>query len=296
MIIFVQSGRLGNQIFQYAFLKTIQRSNEKLLLFGFDEMFRLFDIKDSTIIRIPVNVKNTLLRKILFRITFGDIYPLLNKVAEWGLISRIKVKHERVDENFLRETTESEKKGGFIESLTFVLHGYFQSEKFFNSCVIENLRIKDKYLRMAEDFLRNVVDKYRVFVHIRRGDYKKVRYYGKEPLLPWSYYKKLVKWFLDNKENCYFIFLSDEPETIEQEFSYLENKIISRNSWEVDFAIMTLCHGAILSASSFGWWGSYLMKERDVVFVPKYYLGWKKKIYRHKEPIAHFMTEVEVDV
>ena len=84
--------------------------------------------------------------------------------------------------------------------------------------------------------------------------------------------------FLKNKSDAYFIFLSDEPEFIEKEFEYLENKIISRNSYEVDFAIMTLCNGAILSPSSFGWWGSYLMKNRDVVFAPKYWLGFESKM------------------
>ena len=32
MLIFLASGQLGNQLFQYAFLKTIQKNNETLLL------------------------------------------------------------------------------------------------------------------------------------------------------------------------------------------------------------------------------------------------------------------------
>jgi hypothetical protein len=99
--------------------------------------------------------------------------------------------------------------------------------------------------------------------------------------------------FLKNKSDAYFIFLSDEPEFIEKEFEYLENKIISRNSYEVDFAIMTLCNGAILSPSSFGWWGSYLMKNRDVVFAPKYWLGFRSFIEKHAGSFPSFAKPVD---
>ena len=35
------------------------------------------------------------------------------------------------------------------------------------------------------------------------------------------------------------------------------------------------------------------MKNRDVVFAPKYWLGWKSKIDYHKESLANFMKRVE---
>jgi hypothetical protein len=57
---------------------------------------------------------------------------------------------------------------------------------------------------------------------------------------------------------------------------------------------MTLCNSAILSPSSFGWWGSYLMKDRDIVFAPKYWLGFESKVEYHKNSIASFMEEMEI--
>ncbi len=57
---------------------------------------------------------------------------------------------------------------------------------------------------------------------------------------------------------------------------------------------MTLCNGAILSPSSFAWWGSYLMKNRDVVFVPKYWLGFKSKVEFPMGIIPDFATEIEL--
>ncbi len=132
-------------------------------------------------------------------------------------------------------------------------------------------------------------------MHIRLGDYSKFKVFGKEVLLPMEYYKKLINWFLENRKDVVFIFLSDQPDLIEKKFGWLANKIVSYNSMFVDFAIMTLCDAGILSPSSFSWWGSYLMKNRDVVFAPKYWLGFNSKINHHKSPLARFMIPVEVD-
>ncbi len=36
------------------------------------------------------------------------------------------------------------------------------------------------------------------------------------------------------------------------------------------------------------------MKERDTVFAPKYWLGFKSKTDYHKEPLVSFMKRVEI--
>ena len=73
--------------------------------------------------------------------------------------------------------------------------------------------------------------------------------------------------------------MSDEPDIIRKEFNYLENKIISiDNDSGTDLAIMTKCRSGILSPSSYGWWGSYLMKDRDIIIAPKYWMGHKSGI------------------
>jgi hypothetical protein len=100
---------------------------------------------------------------------------------------------------------------------------------------------------------------------------------------------------LQNRDNCYFIFLSDEVEFIEQEFKYLENKIISNNNFAVDFAIMTLCNSAILSPSSFSWWGSYLMQDRDTIFAPKYWLGFNSGVEYHKNSIPKYIEKICIE-
>ena len=288
MIVFFANGRLGNQIFQYVFLKTIQENNEKIVVCGFDDLLNVFELNDDTIISLPN--RNKWIRRFVYKV----FDPICNKLSDFRFINSIKVKHEKILEKYRRESTEICNIKGLIKNINFVKLGYFQSENFFNRKSIKNLKIKEKFTLKAKEFLKQYENNYKVFIHIRRGDYKNFFVYGKETILPMSYFHNQIKWFLENKKNVIFIFLSDEPDFIEDEFDYLDNKIISKNSYEIDFAIMTLCNGAILSPSSFGWWGSYLMKNRDVVFAPKYWLGWKSKINYHKESLANFMKRVEV--
>jgi hypothetical protein len=57
---------------------------------------------------------------------------------------------------------------------------------------------------------------------------------------------------------------------------------------------MTLCNGAILSNSSLSWWGAYLMKDKDKVFMPKYWLGFKNKRWHPDGIKLDFAEIVEV--
>ena len=65
MLIFLAGGRIGNQIFQYVFLKTIQDNNEKIIVSGFEELKEVFEINDF----INLNKDNRWIRFFLFRIS-----------------------------------------------------------------------------------------------------------------------------------------------------------------------------------------------------------------------------------
>jgi len=288
LIIFLADGRLGNQIFQYVFLKTIQKNNEKIIVSGFEDLKEVFEIEEI----VNLNKKNRWLRAFLFRICKPILYFLGNK----KIISTISVNHEKVLDNYRRESTTYVRQKGLFDFITFVTPGYFQSEKFFDKDVVKYLKIKNKYLVGSDSFFQNVPQNmHKIFVHIRRGDYNDHTVYSQGTLLPMCYFKEQIEWFLKNRGDPFFIFLSDEPEFIEEEFGYLENKMISSNNhFGTDVAIMTQCKSAILSPSSFSWWGSYLMEDRDVVFTPKYWLGFNSNIEYQKNGSPTYSQGIEI--
>jgi len=290
MIFFLADGRLGNQIFQYMFLKKIQKNNEKIVVSGFEDMLEVFEVERI----VNLNKKNKWIRFFLSRI----IKPLLTLLSDKKIISSVSVNYEKIFDDYERELLIYDTELGKKTNLTFVKLGFFQSENFFEKEMVNKLQIKALYMKEASSFLSAIPQEYnKVFVHIRRGDYKNYTVYGKSVLLPLSYYKEQIEWFLENRKDCCFVFLSDEPEFIKKEFKYIDNKLIStENHYRTDFAIMTLCNSAILSPSSFGWWGSYLMKKRDIVFAPKYWQGFNAGFDFHSKPLASYMKEIEVCV
>lgn len=287
MILFLADGRLGNQLFQYAFLKTVQKKNEKIIVSGFEELIEVFEIEGIA----NINKKNRFLKFLLYKC----LRPILNFLSDINILSSLAVQHEKVLGEYRRESTTVNRNNGRLRSLTFVKLGFFQSEAFFDKSVVSPIRIKNNYIDDANKFLCGIPkNSHKVFIHIRRGDYKDFHVYGKSTLLPMSYFKQQIEWFKNNKANSFFIFLSDDCEFIENEFAELEDKIISiNNDAGTDFAIMTCCNSAILSPSSFGWWGSYMMEYRDIVFAPKYWLGFNSKKEYPKDCLGSYMETVE---
>jgi len=288
LVIFLADGGLGNQIFQYVFIRTIAKNDEKIIVSGFEDLLDVFNIHDI----VNFNKDNRWIRAFVYRVC----KPILIFLSRKKIISSIEVNHEEVLDCYTRESATYKLTLGLVKNITFLKLGFFQSKKFFDEAIADQLELKKKYLDNADELLKGIPKKcYRVIVHIRRGDYENYTVYGQSTLLPLSYFKKQVEWFSRNKKNCFFIFLSDRPEFIEEEFGYVEKKFISGNNhFGTDFAIMTQCKSAILSPSSFGWWGSYMMKERDIIFAPKYWLGFSSKIEYHEQGVPDYSKAIEV--
>lgn len=286
MLIFFAEGRLGNQLFQYSFLQTIRQKNEILLTSGFEEIEKYFE--HDHFVNLSRNVRFTR----IFMYEF--LRRMVTFLSKMRLITLLKVKREVID-GLDRETRDVQTKRGIFSGIKYVEAGYFQSHQFFTTKVSKKIILKREYARAATSFLAHLPkDVYPVFVHIRRGDYRSFTMSGRSTYLPLRYYKECIEWFLKHKNNPYFIFLSDEPQTIERDFTETKNKVVSYNNAGVDMGIMMNCKGAILSPSSFGWWGSFFMKNKDVVFAPRYWLGFNFNVECHVDSTPPYAKIVKV--
>ena len=261
MIILFTAGQLGNQIFQYGFVDGIKNGYEKIVT-SRCEYFNVFAYKQDDYIFLNKYVR-FVLRRIL------DIFVKLR------LVSSIFQNKEFIN-NYLVGTDNYTYKRGLF-SFIKVVDGFFQSSKFINS----SPKIKDEHIKKAKEYLDTLPkDMQKVFVHIRRGDYLEWSILDKKnPSLPLSYYKVAIEQLESKLDNLFFIFLSDDSKYIEQEFRYIENKKISKNTVGVDIAIMASCKNAVVSNSTLSWWGVNLMKNRNKIIAPKYWLGWQSKIW-----------------
>ena len=257
-------GRLGNQLFQYAFIyaaskklntsfyidKTYQQfvlpqffNINKDLLYPFDRVFAIPSYKDVL--------------KYYFNLRF---YKSLKRL--FGLKS-VYFNNESEPQTELQKLSDKA-----------LYHGYFQSVKYFADYELkikELFEIKSIYKQAFDKIFISLPTGFTyVTIHIRRGDY-----IDHDLALPLQYYHDAIK-SIHNPNNFYII-ISDDPEIMKKEFSYLENKYVSENPEIIDFQFLIASDICIISNSSFSWWGAFLNKKSARIIAPQYWLGTRSK-------------------
>lgn len=295
MIITFASGQFGNQLFQYLFCKKIQTErgkNERIYLIGYHNLLTFFERKCFQNVKF-IKRENKLHRIFLNRILRNFILKIF---AQFKLISTCSIKKETVLDRYERETTNYEFKTGLFKNILFFPTFYAQSEIFFNKVDVNQLNPKQEVIEKAIRIIRNDQEKIKIFVHLRLGDYQNFTIYGNSAILPISYFETCCNFLLEKyKDNILFYIISNEKNLEQYSFiKNLKNYKIIQNDFEVDFAIMTLCNGAIISASSFSWWGSYFMKNKIEIFAPKHWLGFSSEIDFQSQPTRDEMLLIDI--
>jgi len=281
MILFVSDGRLGNQLFQYAFLKSIAKPKERVVGFRLASINTIFEIEAAHFSMPPLSDRG-------FRLFQRYLSPALAFASRLKLIGLIE--EEKQDG---RPNGAIRFRRGLLP-FNFVKTAFFQSEALFDHRQVK-LEFKQEIKNKAEAQLDKIPEDFeKVFVHVRRGDYLTETYGGKVGIdLPQSYYEKAIQKITAQVAKPFFIFLSDEPDFCSREFSNLEHKIISRNGVGEDLATMSQCAHGIMANSSFSWWGAYLMNHKKNVYYPNYWYGWKLKTHSHPAIYPSFGALIE---
>jgi Glycosyl transferase family 11 len=257
---FAPGGRLGNQIFQLAFIMSVVREGERCILARMEGALRLFD-HGLRVRHLP--------QGLMYRVFDRIIIPCIVRPLCWA----------RVVSSFQERDGSLRHRKGLLPGVR-VLQGYFQSESFIEAKVLARLCLLPAVQARGRDFLGALSaregSRQFVFVHIRRTDYLQYTILGKkDPSLPFSYYTRTLQWFRENLDKPYFIFVGDDPDHLAKQFAWLDGKVVSRNDPTTDLAIMSQCTGGILSNSTLAWWGARLIERPLKVFGPRYWLGWK---------------------
>jgi len=264
------SGGLGNQMFQYGFIVNI--SSHANTSFFLDkegtpiELYKYFKLKKNTSYFIDTLFFNYTGYKLFFSHYLRRLFYHIIKLCF------IK-KHFKMSSN-----TEILQ----VQDLTYkntLFEGYFQSPLYFNEKeVTKYFTLKDTVIKTYRTKFEFILrQKKIVVIHIRKTDYVQLGHLnlgGNDLSLPLIYYHQLIKRI--HTEDNYYVFISDEPELISAEFSYLLNKFISKESAIIDFQHMLNADICIIANSTFSWWAAYLNKKKNkIVYCPRYFLGFK---------------------
>lgn len=261
-------GRLGNQMFQFAFAyATAKKLDTKFYLDRSIIAFlpaKYFDLPKNLDTKLDYSIFKIKGYKHFFSHHLKKAFYLFIKC--FYRLQTIVIANENVP-------TEEIKK---IEPNTLII-GYFQSELYFleaRAAIKSFFSIKKPFRESFQQQLSNLPkDKPYIAVHIRRGDYRDL---GLD--LPYAYFHEAIEKIGDR--DAFYVFLSDEPDQIENEFSYLPYKYISKQNEIIDFQFLTQANTCVLSNSSFSWWGAYLNSKQATIYAPKNWLGKESELPR----------------
>lgn len=256
------NGGLGNQMFQYAFARALEKKT------GFKTIFDMSFFKKKYARPYELNVFN------LNAEFVEDFWLKLKLKIIWELRKKLNGK------KFLGLTLYSESHFEFDENAFKVkpnnyIEGFFQSEKYFKDIEDEirtDFQFKNSPDEENQKLIEKIVATNSISLHIRRGDYiKKKRYQNLYATCSLDYYKRGVEYITQHHPNPTLFIFSDDIEWVKENLNLpYESVYISHNtgskSYE-DMRLMSLCKHNIIANSSFSWWGAWLNNNKEKVII-----------------------------
>ena len=235
------NGHLGNQMFQYAVVKSLAK-------------------RYDTDFYIP---PNNVFGKYYYQDLFSNIDEAFNLNCKRGIKNYTDVfeKCFEYDEDFIQSLSNGD----------YNLIGFFQSEKYFKN-IEDELRNKDFLFKDSIiEACSELVNEYKnsISVHIRRNDFLKN---PNHPVQDHNYYESALKYFPDNIPVLVF---SDDPKwCMEQQIFSGDRFLVSetKNAY-YDLYLMSKCKYHVICNSTFSWWGAWLSDSKNVVAPKKWFSG-----------------------
>lgn len=223
-------GRLGNQMFQFAFLYGAGKKN------GYEIGF---DYSNQPLI--------------------AKIFNLPAKNSDG-----INQPH-MLDENGNAGYIETK---GIPDNMD--MKGYFQNNKYIDEIELDLKNIfvfNEEKMKKCYEFIkqfREKVGKELVALHVRRTDYLTAA--ATHFVCDKNYYDAAISKF---GNDYHYILFTDDKQWCAEQFKHVPN-IIMNNNTETDLILMSLCDHHIISNSSYSWWGSWLNENLDKkIIAPK---------------------------
>ena len=228
-------GRLGNQLFQYAFIfATAQKLNAKFYLDKSADNFLLpqyFEVKEDFLQLLDRKVFSIKGYKNIFKV---HLKRAVYKSLKFLLLGnrKITIDNETAVADALKQIKDGAQYIGFFQSLD-----YFRD---YETELRQLFRIKKEYVDAFEKVragLRKNTKK--AVIHIRRGDYVDLNL-----SLPLTYYRQAIADI--GAGDIEYIFISDDPDFIKREFADISGKYISTNSEIIDLQLLASADYCIL--------------------------------------------------
>ncbi|CBG40460.1 alpha-1,2-fucosyltransferase [Helicobacter mustelae] len=249
-------GGLGNQMFQYAFAKSLQTHlNIPVLL---DTTWFDYGNRELGLHLFPIDLQCASAQQI----AAAHMQNLPRLVR--GALRRMglgRVSKEIVFE-YMPELFEPSRIAYF--------HGYFQDPRYFEdiSPLIKQTFTLPHPTEHAEQYSRKLSQilaaKNSVFVHIRRGDYMRLGWQ-----LDISYQLRAIAYMAKRVQNLELFLFCEDLEFVQNlDLGYPFVDMTTRDGaahW--DMMLMQSCKHGIITNSTYSWWAAYLIKNPEKIII-----------------------------
>lgn len=266
ILYWVNQGRLGNLLFQYAAL--LENTSPDDRIYSFDnEVFDLLDV-DRRFRRLPT--RGWTARRIGFRAE-----KLVRAAERLKVIGSLVAEPIILNGGFQDESDRMVKSFGFFRQ-TFAVRGFFQWAH------LGGLRVRERLLASARQTLRSAAGNAQTAaIHLRFTDYAEWKVLGVAgALLPPGWYLSRIAELRRRVPGVRFVIVSDDIAAARAMKLGDDTIYLGGHSVVEDFAAIAVCDHAVISPSTFAWWAAMALPSAGkIVMAPTYWAGFKSGVW-----------------
>ena len=280
MIYLRLDGRIGNQLFMYAFARSIskKRGNELIVIDDSEAMKRNYH--NSLMDYELDNVQFVHNNKMLFQAEFIKqnliffLYRVVRKVMSYNRRYALEKKYQK----FFNKNGLILCENGYLDYVIpttkhVFINGYFQSDKYFSDIrtdLLKSFTLNDETLKLYYPDIQKIQIRNAVCVSIKVQHNVGNSMYD---VCNDGYWQKAIEYIYKNIDNPLFFICSDNIE-------YVKNNLIDCTKYDaiyqdpqipinVTLAIMSQCKYFVIGNTTFGWWAQYLCDyDKKIVVAP----------------------------
>ncbi|MBR1617245.1 alpha-1,2-fucosyltransferase [bacterium] len=272
-IIIKLDGRMANQMFEWALVRSFQMKRNILPLI--DDSYETLKLKHFALFKDLKLIKQPILNKILRKII--PFRNLRNKITTLNFEMPSYSEQKQFDPSI------------FDLNAPCYIKGYFQNEKYFKDIkeqLIQDFKLTKKLNKKNLEMLEKIKNTCSVCVHFRRGDYTKTRVSNFFGICSFEYYKNAVDIIYQKTQTplTLFVFSDDikwAKENIKFDFDVVYVDINDARHGYFDLELMKNCKHDIIANSSFSWMAAWLNENpQKIVVAPT---PWHKNVDENED-------------
>ncbi len=279
MLIARITGGIGNQLFQYAFVRSLSKKlNQKFKLDlswyrDYNKFEKTNDPNAATkreYLLDKFNIKENLLNPVYLSISYRlNNSPILNKIIEYPPLRYFSYSI----------VAESDFNINKIQGLhNIYLTGFWQNSDLieeFSGVIKEEFALKNKLSEESKILLEKIESTNSVAVHIRRGDLlSRPVAVAEQPSSSEQYYYNAINKIKEKVENPEIFIFSDDINWVKNNHKFdIPTTYIDNEGPDFEhFKLMCNCKHQIIANSTFSWWAAWLNNYQEkIVISPKWW-------------------------